>query len=265
MKYLWMVVTTSLFIISSLPSETQMVDVTGDGVDDEIKIGEQSVVVIDGMSGKRFPVVTGEEMLDTVRIDDYHSGIPGKEIAVIFWTGPWWYSKVYGFKNGQFVLVSEELPGKIEKDLTAGIVWGYFRCLPDWGGGIYETRLPCPIIEEGGILKTASIKKDISKTITIDAGTTKEISIDVSKNTCLVCIAIVEDKNVKILLKDEEGSTIAEGKIDPESRFIDVEFTYERDRTFTLVIDNSYSVITPKTVFYRIVHYNISQKIKRKD
>ncbi len=41
-------------IISQTLAISLAADLTGDGVDDEVKIGERSVIIIDGAQGKRY-------------------------------------------------------------------------------------------------------------------------------------------------------------------------------------------------------------------
>lgn len=253
MKHCWVVGLISLFMISPLISQTQMADVTGDGVDDEIKIGEQSVVVIDGVSGKRFIVISGTTELEEVNVEDYYSGTPGKDIAVAYYAGATFFTVIYGFKNNQFVAVSETLPGKVTKIEGEEILFGEHSWVSELGGRV---SIPCPIVEEKGVLKPLRIKKETRKTIVIDAGKTKEIDIEVSKNTLLVVYGEIEDKNVIISLKDGNDSTLATQKIDPENPFYFISDKVEKDETCTLIIDNSYSIMTPKTVFYIIVHYD---------
>jgi len=251
----------ALFVISPLTAETVMADVTGDGIEDEIKIGEQSVVVIDGASGKRFTVISGEELLVNAEIGNYHSGISGKEIAVIYAFSARRpivdHTVIYGFKNNQFLAVSEELPGEVTINEDGDLV-GYHLHYTDWQ---HEVYVPCPIIEENGLLKALTIKKETEKTIDIEAGKTKEITIDLSKNTLFVCFASVKEKDVIISLKDDDGTPIAEEKIDPESPFFNT-FRTDKDEAITLTIDNSYSVMTPKTVFYVITQYNYTPSKK---
>lgn len=56
MKRLLVSVCVLLFIFVFGNAETEFIDVTGDDVDDEIKIGEGNVVVVDGASGKKWVV-----------------------------------------------------------------------------------------------------------------------------------------------------------------------------------------------------------------
>lgn len=56
MKRLLVSVCVLLFIFVFGNAETEFIDVTGDDVDDEIKIGEKSVIVVDGALGKRWVV-----------------------------------------------------------------------------------------------------------------------------------------------------------------------------------------------------------------
>jgi hypothetical protein len=238
-----------IFIFSFLKGETKMVDVTGDGVDDEIKIGEQSVVVINGATGKRYTVISGEEFLSSVNVNNYHSGIKGKEIAVVICPGADYWTEIYGFINNQFKKVSEMLPGQVVISADGSLV-GFRRHL--WEGG--EAYVPCPIREEKKLLKALPIKKEIAKTIVIDAGKTKDITYTISGKTLVVCFATVKEKDVIISLRDKGGSLVASQKINPTTAFIGGGYT-PADEEVTLTIDNSYSVITPKVVYYVIDQY----------
>ncbi len=238
-----------IFMFSFLKGETKMADVTGDGVDDEIKIGEQSVVVINGATGTRHIVVSGEEGLYTVQINDYCSSMQGKEIAIVICPGAACWTEIYGFKINQFKKVSEMLPGIVTLDEEGNLI-GYRRHL--WEGG--QAYVPCPIREEKKLLKALPIKKEIAKTIVIDAGKTKDITYTISGKTLVVCFAAVKEKDVIISLRDEGGSLVASQKINPTTAFIGGGYT-PADEEVTLTIDNSYSVITPKVVYYVIDQY----------
>jgi len=270
-------------VFSFLEGKTKMADVTGDGVDDEIKIGEQSVVVVDGATGDRFIVVAGEEFLRGVKIDNYLRATSAKEIGVEInpIAGVGFFTEMYAFKNNKFVKISERLPGEISIDVAENIIrtgWseaelkkgitidvggnitGYYSHL--WEGGI--VNVPCPIKEEDGLLIPLPIKKEIEKTIEIEASTTREITIDLSKNTLTISVAAVKEKDVIISLKDEDGELIAKHKIDAEVSFIGSSYA-NKDKAITLTIDNSYSVMTPKKVYYVINQYEYILSKKEMD
>ena len=263
---------TLLFMFSFLEGKTKMADVTGDGVDDEIKIGEQSVVVVNGATGNRYIVVAGEEFLRGVKIDNYLRTTSAKEIGVEInpIAGVGFFTEMYAFKNNKFVKISERLPGEISIDIIlprfspdmlikqttidiidmASNIIGYYSHL--WEGGI--VNVPCPIKEKDGLLVLLPIKKEIEKTIVIEASTAREITIDLSKNTLAISVAAVKEKDVIISLKDEDGAVISKRKIDAEVSFIGSRYAY-KDEAITLTIDNSYSVMTPKNVYYIINQY----------
>lgn len=152
---------------------------------------------------------------------------------------------------------AEILPGEVTIDEAGGLV-GYDLHFDGWGG---DVNVPCPIIEKNGLLKALTIKKETEKTIDIEAGKTKEITVDLLKNTLFVCVASVKEKDVIISLKDDDGTTITEQKIDSESSFTGGGYA-DKDETVTLTIDNSYSAMTPKTVLYIITQYNYTPSKK---
>jgi len=60
MKKAYVSITMLLLMLTFIHAEIKTADVTGDGIEDEIKIGERIVIVIDGASGKRWVVWEGK-------------------------------------------------------------------------------------------------------------------------------------------------------------------------------------------------------------
>ena len=56
MKKSYVSITMLLLMFTFIHAEIKTADVTGDGIEDEIKIGERIVIVIDGASGKRWEI-----------------------------------------------------------------------------------------------------------------------------------------------------------------------------------------------------------------
>lgn len=240
-----------LLIISLAESKTIHADVTDDGINDKIIMGLKSVVVVNKLEcckRNRHTLVSDTEYLVDIMVNDFHHGIRGKEIAVVMLPGSSCVTEIYGFRNNQFKKVSELLPGEITFD-DDGNLFGYHTCM--WEGG--AVHVPCPIIEEDGFLKPATIVQEIETTVVIEANTTKEISIDLSENTSVICIAAVQEKDVVVFLQDEDGSLITQRKIDSQAPLVGKTFA-DKDKIITLIIDNLQST-TLKTIYYIIRHY----------
>jgi hypothetical protein len=225
--------------------KTVMADVTGDGVDDEIKIGEQSVVVVDGASNKKWIVVSGMEIVNA-KIDDYHPYMPGKEIA-IFTNFAEPVFAIYGFKNKQFKQISDNFSGD---SISLEIVQSSDSFISVFMAHLIFSTYPIIVINDS--LTQSTPLEEIEKTIEIDAQTAKEITINLSENTLLLCEVSVKEKNVIVSIEDETNNLICGGeKIYPESP-LKCLYHAPSPETITLTIDNSYSLMTPKTVTYKI-------------
>jgi hypothetical protein len=222
--------------------EEVMADVTGDGVDDEIKIGEQSVLVMDGQTGKRYPAIKVQILGHQIK--NFLPETEAKEIAITTsWEGK--CTIVYAFRNDSFPAVSDLLPGEI--DIVDGNVYGYEIHI--WG-----FKIIYPIIKENGMLKVPEIQKEISNTIQVNAGSSKEINTDIPKNTLVTFLVAVENKdiNVAIVSSGKRGESI---RIDSKNPIFFSEY-YAFGGVAVLNFDNSYSIMTPKTVYYKVTVYN---------
>jgi hypothetical protein len=244
----------TLFTFSLLQSETQMADVTGDGVDDDIKIGEQSVVVINGATGDRYTVISGEEFLRGAKIDDYLKSTRTKEICVEInpAAGFGFFSEVYAFKNNRFEMVSEKLPGEIIID-PSGYLVGYI--IRQWDGA--TAKVPRLIKEDNGFLKLVGIKREIEKNMSVAASTAKDITYEIPGNTFVMCYVFVKEKDVIVSLRDESGQVLNKQQIDPTTVFIGGGYLATNEEIM-LTVDNSYSIMTPKVVYYVITQYEFT-------
>ncbi len=241
------VIFLSLVMVSYTAGKTITVDVTGDGVADEVIMGFKTIAVRDGTSAKLYTVVSEVEFLVDITIGDYYRAIKGKEIAVI--TLPEEYvTEVYGYRNKMFVKVSEKLPGDISFD-KEGRLFGYL--LRKWNG--IAVNVPLPIVEESGFLKPAPLTQEIDTHVVVEKFTTDEISLVVSQYNLVVCIAAIPEKDAIVFLNNEEGTLIRQVSIKPRKSFVATVYA-DSEETFTLSIDNLQSPET-KTIYYIIKQY----------
>ncbi len=237
----------TLLVVSYAAGKTITVDVTGDGVADEVIMGFKTVAVRDGASAKLHTVVSEVEFLVDITVGDYYRAIKGNEIAVIILPEEY-VTEVYGYRNKMFVRVSEELPGDISFD-KEGRLFGYL--LRKWNG--FAVNVPLPIVEEGGFLKPAVITQEIDTHVVVEKFTTDEISLIVSQYNLVVCVAAIPEKDAVVFFKNEEGTLIRQMSIEPRKPFVATAYI-GNEETFTLSIDNLQSSET-KTIYYIIKQY----------
>lgn len=240
-------------VLSSLIAQSKTIkdDVTDDHLNDKIEMGLKSVVVTDFVScctRRKYTVVSDVENLADIMVADFHHGVKGKEIAVITLPDRDYITEIYALRNKQFVSVSELLPGTVSFDDRKNL-FGYRT--HTWQGG--DVQVPWPIIEDAGFLKPAFLAQEIETIIVIEASETKEIKIDMIKNTLAVVVAAAQEKDAIIFLLDSDGTLITQRTIDSELPLSGKSFADE-DKTISLVIDNLQST-TLKTIYYVIKHY----------
>ena len=243
-----------MFITAFTFAKTIIADVTADGVADEIVMGLKTVVVKDGASGKVYTVGSEVEFLADVTVGDYFRPTRGLEIAIV--TVPEEYETiVYGYRNKQFVEVSELLPGDITFD-QEGRLFGY----ETYRWQETEAVVYWPIIHSEGFLKPAPVVEESETTIVVVAGTTQEIEFILPEQSMAVCVAATHDKDLVVFLQDEQGTLIKQGMIDDKVGFSGMMFAPDR-AMFSLNFDNSQSA-TDKTVHCLIRQYSYPSMLK---
>lgn len=239
-----------LLMISFAAGKTITADVTGDGVSDQITMGLKTVVVKDGAAGMLYTVVSEVPYLVDISVDDYFRATKGKEIAVVTLPDREYMTEVYGYRNKQFVNVSQTLPGDISFDKD-GRLFGYR--IHAWNG--VEANIPWPIVDEGGFLKPAPLAEETDTHDVVEAFSTDEISFVVHKQRLVVCAAAVQEKDAIVFLGDEDGTLISQKTIRAQMPFVATVYADE-DKILTLSIDNSQSE-EQKTVHYLIRHFTL--------
>jgi hypothetical protein len=107
MKKAYVSITMLLLMLTFIHAEIKTADVTGDGIEDEIKIGERIVIVIDGASGKRWEIWKGakeenyEENVNECAIIEFADN-NGLKISTS------WYGTVRGGDLGSSIYYYEE-------------------------------------------------------------------------------------------------------------------------------------------------------------
>ncbi len=231
-----------------LSAKTIIADVTGDGIDDIIKMGMKMVTVHNGASNKLHVLVAGEESLFDVSVDDYFSGTRGNEIAVSMLPEKGLFSEVYGYRNKRFIKVSDIIPGELSFDEEKRL-FGY--AMHEWNRN--EIMIYWPLIEKDGYLMAAPVVRVLDTSLVAEANETVEYTIELQARTFAMFVASTLDDNVIVFLLDEYGTLIKQNVIDSETGFY-ARVIAGKAETVTLNIDNLQSA-EPKTVHLIIKQY----------
>jgi hypothetical protein len=251
MKKIFLLILLLSPLMVSAQIKTIKADVTYDGYNDRIEMGLKSVVVTDFIScctRRKYTVVDNVDNLVDIMVDDFHAGARGKEIAVVTLPNHEYVTRVYGLKGKNVLELSDSLPGQISFDENKNL-FGYTT--HTWQER--EIQVPWPIIEDAGFLKPALLAHETETTVVVDAGSTKEIVIEMLTNVSTVVVADTEEKDAVIFLLDNDGTLITQRPVDSEHPLVGTS-SADLDKTISLVIDNLQSS-TPTTVHYIIKHY----------
>ena len=235
-------------LVTLLPGKTIRADVTGDGIDDIIKMGMKMVTVQDGASNKLHTIIAGIDDLADMSIDNFFEGTKGNEIALLRLPEKSCFTEVYGYRNKRFIKVSDALPGELSMD-EDGRLFGYSTHAWDRN----EVMIYWPILEYGGHLKPAEVKLFSETSLVVEPHKTEEFPIDLHRSTFAMCVASTLDKDVVVFLLDDDGTLIKQAMIDPQTGFYGRIIT-ENAKTVTLNIDNSKSP-KQKTIHIIIKQY----------
>lgn len=235
-------------VISSASGKIARADVTGDSVEDIIRLGMKIVTVQDGSSNKLHTIVARVEGLVDVLVGDYFKGTKGNELALVLLPEKSYLTEVHGYRSKRFVKVSETLPGELSFDEQQRL-FGFTTHTWDRN----EVLIYWPIIEQDGYLKAAPVEQFVETTLVVDAKRTGELAINLLDNTFTMCVASTMDNDVVVFLLDENGTLIKQTMVSAEIGFYGRVIT-EQARAVTLNVDNSQSSV-PKTVHVIIKQY----------
>lgn len=235
-------------MLSVASAKTIRADVTGDGIDDIVRMGMKMVTVQDGASNRLHTIIAGKEFLADISVDDYFSGTRGNEIAVLILPEKSFFSEVYGYRNKRFIRVSESLPGELSFD-EENRLFGY--AVHEWNRN--EILIYWPLIEDEGYLKASSIALASDTSIFVEARSAKEFEIGLLENTFTMCVASTLDDNVIVFLLDVDGTLIKQSVIDAQTGFYG-RVLARQAKTVTFNVDNAQSP-RPRTVHLIVKQY----------
>jgi hypothetical protein len=228
-------VLSMIVMVSSLPGKTIRADVTGDGIDDIVKMGMKMVTVQDGASNRLSTIIAGIEDLGDISVGNYFEGTKGNEIAILRLPEKSYFTEVYGYRNKRFIKVSDELPGELSFD-ESGHLFGYATHAWDRN----EVLIYWPIVESGGYLKAAPVAQFEETTLVVNAHQTKTLEIYLLEGTFTMCVASTLGKDVVVFLLDADGTLIKQTMIDARTGFYGRVIT-DRAKRVTFNVDNAQS------------------------
>lgn len=227
-----------LLIVTGLGAAPRTItaDVTGDNMNDAIKVTDDAVYVVDRMlccTRKRFPVVSSCDSIYDVIVDDFSKDHRGKEIGIVFGNASPQATVVYAFDNGRFSIVSENLPGMIA-----------FHNSVLCSDGVYlldseRVILPWPVIEDHGFLKQAVLASSSDSTVTIESGEVLDDTLTLPLATYLLIALWTQSLDIIATLYDGSGVIIRES--DHESPVLVSMINTSNQNQARLHIDNSRS------------------------
>jgi len=228
-------------------SQTISADLTGDGVDDELRIGERSIIIIDGAQGKRYIPLKDVKIFDykIVPFNEYYvlAVLNAKGVALI------------GFSKGEFVIL-DSLYYEI------GYTIARFEFLQDRCSG---KNVLTAIGDYNGvsipiILLSKNLKFIIFDTTNIDSkeaqvgsGEIKYINPIVRKEETLFLKVLLKDYDISLRIDAGECGVFKVGRVSSYSGFF-----YngsDHDERFTIFFDNTYSIFTSKSVRYVMIKF----------
>jgi hypothetical protein len=195
-----------------LRAETRIIhaDITGDGVNDDIMVGNDYVMVTDKMLcciKKRHIIVRDVVDLVDLQVDEYCRALPGKEIAVVMRDQKGLYTEVYGMKDNRVFRASDSLPGQIARD-EKGFVYGYVTHLKD------EQEIPVPyfIEEHEGILFAADVRI-VCDTVLLATSEESRFLCEAPAQGIMFISAISLNNDANILITNRNRDCMHEGMI----------------------------------------------------
>ncbi|UCC12891.1 MAG: hypothetical protein JSW02_05040 [candidate division WOR-3 bacterium] len=182
-------------------------DVTGDRVYDDVRVGENYVLLVDKMAcckrTKRFVVDECDSLVD-VTVDDYHRGIYGKEIAILQSSENGLFTDVYAYTKNRIEQVAFALPGRVERD-EQGMVFCHEQYISD----NIKMTVPCAVGENDLLLEKMSAEGERDTVIVAEPGNLRHFNFQIPSGSTRVLCATSDDPDITIILQDGNGDPVA--------------------------------------------------------
>ncbi len=181
-------------------------DVTGDRIYDDVRIGDNYVLLVDKMAcckrTKRFVVDECDSLVD-VTVDDYHRGIYGSEIAVLQSGEHGLFTDVYAYANNRIEQVAYALPGRVVRD-DQGMVF----CHEQYTVDSMNVIMPCAVDVNGLMVEKKHAANEWDTVIVAEPGSVQRIGFQTSSGTVLVVCAVSDVSDLALVIQDGHGDPV---------------------------------------------------------
>ena len=217
-------------------------DLTGDGIDDEVKVGEKSIVITNGATGKKYFPVKGKWIVNYLIVDNFLLVMTGEFKIYVY---------LYDPQKDNFVV-------KEEKVMAGNYVEGsgfetirekcqeytlVFARIGDKLSYVLNNKLTFDEVEPIG-----------TNTTNVSAGSARYINPLLRHNEGVYLEAYVEDKDIYLDIEAGDCGRFDIGRIEKfEGYFLN---SSGHDERIQIKFDNSYSIFTSKTIVYSLYKFS---------
>jgi hypothetical protein len=217
-------------------------DLTGDGIDDEVKVGEKSIVITNGATGKKYFPVKGERIVDYLIVDNFLLVMTGEFKIYVY---------LYDPQKDDFVVKEEKvMAGNYVKgsvfETIREMCQGYtlvFVWIGDRPSYVLSNELTFDEVEPIG-----------TNTTNVSAGSARYINPLLRHNEGVYLEAYVEDKDIYLYIEAGDCGRFDIGRIKGfRGHFLN---SSGHDERIQINFDNSYSIFTSKTITYILYKFS---------
>jgi hypothetical protein len=254
---------------------TMRADVTGDGVDDEIKAG-RSVVVEDGMSSAKYVVLRSDDVSESTTVNAYAVDLdktpPSELVVELLNPSGSATASIYSLKGGAVQSIGT-LPGSsVSRSDLSDIIW--FRGAKNWGDGNKMAYWMYPATWTGAKwtpMRSVSADENVA---VVTSGTKKSYSYSCLAGEALSYrVSLTRGADVGLRVDKTEKITVPPSGAVKDTVQVPRESEVERlvietgqghsmglvmafPTEVKLTLNNSYSIITDKTAAVRVERYS---------
>jgi hypothetical protein len=217
-------------------------DLTGDGIDDEVKVGEKSIVITNGATGKKYFPVKGKWIVNYLIVDNFLLVMTG-EIKI--------YVYLYDPQKDDFVVKEE----KVAAD--SYVEGSFFETIREMCQGYtlvfvwIGDRLSYVLSNE---LTFDEVELIGTNTTNVSAGSAKYINPLLRHKEGVYLEAYVKDKDIYLDIEAGDCGRFDIGRIKEfEGYFLN---SSGHDERIQINFDNSYSIFTSKTITYSLYRFS---------
>ena len=217
-------------------------DLTGDGIDDEVKVGEKSIVITNGATGKKYFPVKGKWIVNYLIVDNFLLVMTGEFKIYVY---------LYDPQKDDFVVKEERVAA------DSYIEGSYFETIQEMCRGYtlvfvwIGLKLSYVLSDE---LTFDEVEFQGTYTYNVSPGRTIGVNPVLRHNDGVYVEAYVEDKDIYLDIKAGDCGRFDIGRIQKfEGYFLN---SSGHGEIIEMKFDNSYSIFTSKTITYSLYRFS---------